>query len=144
MPPCWLLPRPLAHNRVLNTCMNVHDGWSRVVEKSAKKSWSNARGSGTLFSVDLVDDRGSAIRATFFKDGVDRYFDFLQRDGVYLMANGRLKIANKTFSPLSNDYEISFDENAVIRCERVDGQPLAAAHIRDECSAALLALIRHV
>ncbi len=87
-----------------------------MVEKGPRKSWSNAKGAGSLFSVDLVDAGGTQIRGTFFKDAVDRFYDFLEVGKVYLVSNGRLKIANKAFANLANDYEISFDDHAIIRC----------------------------
>jgi len=43
-----------------------------VTAKGDIKSWNKPTGSGKLFSVDLLDDQGVEIRATFFKDGVDK------------------------------------------------------------------------
>ena len=40
---------------------------ARCTAKTDLKSWSNPKGSGTLFSVDLLDEAGGEIRATFFK-----------------------------------------------------------------------------
>ena len=38
------------------------------------KTWSNARGEGTLFSIDLMDQDNTEIRATFFKESCDMFF----------------------------------------------------------------------
>lgn len=49
----------------------------RVTSKSQIRTWSNAKGEGKLFSMDLVDESGE-IRATAFKDQVDKYYDMIQ------------------------------------------------------------------
>lgn len=87
-----------------------------VTAKGEKRTWSNARGEGSLFSVDLLDQYGSQIRATFFREAVDLFYDLIQKDSVYFMSNGRLKAANKQFTSITNDYEITFDRNSAIQC----------------------------
>lgn len=86
----------------------------RVTGKGDKRSWSNARGEGSLFSCDLLDDKSTPIRATFFRDGVDKFFDVIQKGGTYYMSGGKLKAADKRFSSIKNDYEITFDGHATI------------------------------
>lgn len=49
----------------------------RVTNKSAVRSWSNSRGEGKLFSMDLMDESGE-IRATVFRDLVDKYYDMIE------------------------------------------------------------------
>ena len=44
-----------------------------------------------------------------------RYFDMLVVDGVFYFSNGKIKVANKTYSSIPSDYEITFDGNAIIR-----------------------------
>lgn len=91
-----------------------------VTAKSDKRSWSNARGEGSLFSVDLLDSFGTQIRGTFFREAVDMFYDLIQKDSVYFMSNGRLKAANKQFSSIPNDYEITFDKSSIIQCVGVE------------------------
>lgn len=50
---------------------------ARVMFKSPIRTWSNARGEGKLFSMDLCDDSGE-IRATAFKNECDKYYDMIQ------------------------------------------------------------------
>lgn len=50
---------------------------ARVTNKSAIRTWSNSRGEGKLFSMDLVDESGE-IRCTGFKDAVDKFYDYIQ------------------------------------------------------------------
>ena len=46
------------------------------------KSWSNAKGQGTLFSIDLLDSEGTEIRATFFKDACEKFFPMIGEQHV--------------------------------------------------------------
>jgi hypothetical protein len=82
----------------------------RVTSKGDVKNWSNARGTGKLFSCDLLDEHGGEIRATFFQAAVDRFYEMLQKDGIYYMGGGKLKVANKQYTSIRHEYEIQFDE----------------------------------
>lgn len=53
----------------------------RVTNKSDIRTWSNSRGEGKLFSMDLVDQSGE-IRATAFKDQVDKFYDVVEKGKV--------------------------------------------------------------
>ena len=46
------------------------------------RSWSNARGEGRMFSIDLLDEEGSEVKGTFFKADADKWFDQLQEQQV--------------------------------------------------------------
>ncbi len=59
----------------LNPYRNRWQIKARVTKRGDKKTWSNARGEGSLFSVDLLDAHGSEIRATFWKEAVDKFYD---------------------------------------------------------------------
>lgn len=50
---------------------------ARVTAKPPIRTWSNAKGEGKLFSFDMMDESG-AIRATVFRDLVDKYYDMIQ------------------------------------------------------------------
>ena len=87
-----------------------------MTAKSDRRTWSNAKGDGSLFSCDLIDQYGTAMRATFFRDAVDKYFDVVQKGQMYYMSNGKLKAANKQFTSITADYEITFDAHSIIVC----------------------------
>ncbi|PSN38056.1 Replication protein A 70 kDa DNA-binding subunit [Blattella germanica] len=97
---------------------------ARVTSKTPIRTWSNARGEGKLFSMDLVDESGE-IRATAFKDQCDKFYDMIEENKVYLVSKCAVKTANKKFCNLKNDYEISFtNETQVIPCnEDIDNIP---------------------
>lgn len=47
------------------------------MNKTPIKTWSNARGEGKLFSMDLCDESGE-IRAAAFKNECDKFYDMIQ------------------------------------------------------------------
>ena len=54
---------------------------ARVTNKSDIRRWSNSRGEGHLFSMDLVDESGE-IRATAFKAECDKFEPIAEIDKV--------------------------------------------------------------
>lgn len=86
---------------------------ARVTSKSDIRHWSNQRGEGKLFSVNLLDDSGE-IKATGFNDTVDRFYPLLQENHVYLISKARVNIAKKQFSNLQNEYEITLENSTEI------------------------------
>ncbi|KAG8702561.1 Replication factor A protein 1 [Ceratobasidium sp. 395] len=96
---------------------------ARVSQKSDIRTWSNARGEGKLFNVNLMDDTGE-IRATGFNDVVDNLYPKLEEGKVYWVAKARVQLAKKQFSNLSNEYEISLERGTeVVPCEDESAVP---------------------
>ena len=91
---------------------------ARVTKKHNKKTWKNSRGQGTLLNVELIDNQGTQIQATFFNDQADHYENRLVENRVYLFANGQVKMANQKYTSIKNDYSIVFDKQSEI--EEVD------------------------
>ncbi|XP_018574321.1 replication protein A 70 kDa DNA-binding subunit [Anoplophora glabripennis] len=94
-----------------------HNKWvikARVTNKSSIRTWSNSKGEGKLFSMDLIDESGE-IRLTAFRDSVDKFYDYIQVDKVYYISKCMLKPANKQFSTLKNDYEMTMTSETVIQ-----------------------------
>ena len=92
----------------LNPYQNRWKLKARVANKAPIKEWSNARGQGKLFSMELVDSNGDDIRCTFFKEAVDAYYTRLEKGKVYTFQNGRLKIGNPKYNNCKSEYEITF------------------------------------
>ncbi|XP_071946276.1 replication protein A 70 kDa DNA-binding subunit-like [Antedon mediterranea] len=86
---------------------------ARVTNKTPIRKWNNARGEGQLFSMDLVDQSGE-IRATAFKEQCIKFHDLIQVDKVYMISKCSLKPANKHFTSIDNDYEMSFTYDTVV------------------------------
>ena len=93
---------------------------ARVTVKSDIRTWSNQRGEGSLFSVELLDSTQD-IRATFFKEAVDRFYNMLELGKVYSFSGGRLKVANAQYNNCKSNLEITFDDKAEIHLCNDDG-----------------------
>ncbi|XP_063992833.1 replication protein A 70 kDa DNA-binding subunit [Diachasmimorpha longicaudata] len=90
---------------------------ARVSSKSAIRTWSNSRGEGKLFNMDLLDESGD-IRCTAFREAVDKFYDMIEVGKVYYISRCSLKPANKAFNNLSNDYEMSMtNDTEIIPCD---------------------------
>lgn len=94
---------------------------ARITQKGSVRTWSNSRGEGKLFSVNFTDESGE-IRATGFNEAVDKFYDMLEMNKVYYVSRGTLKTANKQYSNVQNDYEMTFNQDTVIEpcTEEVD------------------------
>lgn len=86
---------------------------ARVSFKSDVKTWSNQRGSGSLFNVHFLDETGE-IRATAFNDACTKFSELLQEGKVYRVSKARLKQANHKFSTLKHSYEIQLENDTQI------------------------------
>ncbi|XP_039224193.1 replication protein A 70 kDa DNA-binding subunit [Crotalus tigris] len=90
---------------------------ARVTQKGQIRTWSNSRGEGKLFSIEMVDESGE-IRATAFNDQADKFFPLLELNKVYYFSKGTLKTAKKQYTSVKNDYEIAFsNETTIVPCE---------------------------
>lgn len=86
----------------------------RVTNKTDIHTWSNAKGSGKLFSVDFVDESGE-IRCTGFKSGVDKYYHLFEINKIYYVSKCQTKATKKGFSYLNHDYELSFTNQSIVK-----------------------------
>ena len=106
----------------LNIYMSKWTIRARLTSKTPVKTWSNAKGEGRLFSIDLLDDSGTDIRATFFKEAVDRFYDLLTLNHVYTLSGGKLKVANMQWNTCKSGFEITCDSNSEIHEVQDDGK----------------------
>lgn len=71
---------PTSHTHPIASLTPYQNKWAikaRCTGKTPVRTWSNSKGEGKLFSFDLVDESGE-IRATAFRDQVDKYFDVIE------------------------------------------------------------------
>ena len=86
----------------------------RIVSKTGIKTWDKPSSSGKLFSFD-VSDETSSIRVTAFNKDVDKWFESIQVNKIFILSKFRVKAANKAFNRNGvNDYEISLTEESVV------------------------------
>ncbi|XP_075745576.1 replication protein A 70 kDa DNA-binding subunit isoform X2 [Rhipicephalus microplus] len=94
---------------------------ARVTNKSNIRTWSNSKGEGKLFSMDLLDESGE-IRATAFNAECDRYYDVIEVNKVYYISRAVIKNVKKgySFSSIKNDFEMSLiSETTITPCDDV-------------------------
>lgn len=86
----------------------------RVLKKNPLRTYKNARGEGCILSFDLIDREGTMIQATCFNDKAKELDDKVQQEKVYTISGGMVKIANKKFTSIKNDYCLTLDRLAVV------------------------------
>lgn len=115
--PSAAAPAPVGrHVNAIEQLSPYQNQWTikaRVLYKGDLRKWSNARGEGKLFNVNLLDE-SDEIRATAFNDMADKYFQELEEGKVYYVSKARIQQAKPQFSHLSHPYELSLDRDTVI------------------------------
>jgi len=113
----------------INSLSPYQNKWTiraRVVNKAPVRTWNNQRGEGKLFSMDLLDESGE-IRATAFNSECDKFFDMIEVNKVYFITRGSIKTANKKFSNLNNDYELTLSSKTqIFPCHEFDDSQMPA------------------
>ncbi|KAF8730527.1 hypothetical protein HU200_016943 [Digitaria exilis] len=92
----------------------------RVTSKGNLRTYKNARGEGCVFNVELTDEDGTQIQATMFNEAAKKFYPVFELGKVYYVSKGSLRIANKQFKTVHNDYEMTLNENAVV--EEAEGE----------------------
>ncbi|KAL1373199.1 replication protein A 70 kDa DNA-binding subunit B [Arachis hypogaea] len=85
-----------------------------VTSKGNMRTYKNARGEGCVFNVELTDEDGTQIQATMFNDAARKFYDKFVLGKVYYVSKGTLKVANKQFKTVQNDYEMTLNENSEV------------------------------
>ncbi|TNV82613.1 hypothetical protein FGO68_gene9605 [Halteria grandinella] len=80
----------------------------RVVKKSDRRPWRNDRGEGFLVNIEIIDQDGTQMEATLFKEIADKFFDVLQIGKLYMMAGGIVK------EPKSRSRQSYRHENCIV------------------------------
>ncbi|XP_065846817.1 replication protein A 70 kDa DNA-binding subunit-like isoform X2 [Oscarella lobularis] len=86
---------------------------ARVTNISPLKTWSNSRGDGQLFSVDLVDE-SDEIRGTAFNDEARKFYPLIRKGQMYYISRCQLRPANKKYTSIKNDYELYFSPETTV------------------------------
>ncbi len=84
----------------------------RVTAKTQVKAFNTKRGEAKLFSFDVTHD-SSEIRITAFNKECDKYFNIIEKNLVFYITKGIVKTANKKFSNLKSDYEITLTNDMI-------------------------------
>lgn len=58
--------------------------------------------------------QGTQIQATMFNAAARKFYDRFEMGKVYYISRGSLKLANKQFKTVQNDYEMTLNENSEV------------------------------
>ncbi|WOH03440.1 hypothetical protein DCAR_0622838 [Daucus carota subsp. sativus] len=98
--------------------LNPYQGnWTikvRLTNKGNLRNYKNARGEGCVFNVELTDEDGTQIQATMFNESAKKFYDRFQLGKAYYISKGTLRVANKQFKTVANDYEMTLNENSMV------------------------------
>ena len=97
----------------LNPYMGTWTVKAKLAVKGNIRTFRNARGESSVCTLEFCDAEGTAIQATLWKDAIANYDSILEVGKVYYVSKGSLRPANKKYSSVNNEYEMSLDG----RCE---------------------------
>ena len=87
---------------------------ARVTIKSDMRTFNRKASLGKVFSVDLLDKDGGEIRASFFNQAAETWFDRLHVGKCYTLSKGSVKVANRQYNKCDHQYELTFDKGAIV------------------------------
>jgi len=67
-----------------------------------------------IISLEFIDEDDTAISAILCGEAVEKYEKILHKGKVYLISNGEVKIAQKKYSSIKNDFALTLDKQAII------------------------------
>lgn len=97
-----LTDEDVSHNK--NLCLKCYIGC---------KLFSESQLSGKYDSL-VRFFQGTQIQATMFNEAAKKFYDRFQLGKVYYISKGSLKLANKQFKTVKNDYEMTLNENSEV------------------------------
>ena len=105
-----------------------HNRWTiraRVTNKGSLRTFTKgANGGGKVFGVELLDAEGGEIRASFFNQAADLFFDKLIVGKIFNLSRGQAKVANRQYNPCNHRYELTFDKDALVEEATDEGEQI--------------------
>lgn len=82
-----------------------------------------------VFSMEAVDEDGTAIRITAWRDVAEKYYPLMEVDKVYYISRGALKAADRRYSNTGNLYEMTLNATATVEeCVDADASKMQKAY----------------
>lgn len=104
---------------------------ARCASKSEMRTYTNAKGEGNLFNVEFIDEDGTRIEATLWREVAQKYYENIEEGKVYYVSRAGLKPANKTYSSVQNDYQLTFsDRTEVEECKDASAKQLENVKVK--------------
>merc|ERR1740117_2713848 len=70
----------------------------------------------------MLDAMGGEIRASFFNQAAEKYFDVLEKGKCFTLTKGTIKVANRQYNNCNHRYELTFDKEAVVEPAAEDAE----------------------
>ena len=98
--------------------------WSikaRITYKKKVKSFKNKKNEDLkLLPLELIDNEGTSISATIYGNSVEEYNEILKEGKCYYFSHGKVKLADKRYTTVNNEYTLIFDELSEIKLAKDD------------------------
>lgn len=102
--------------KALNTMSNDWQIRVRVTKKTPLKTLNMRNGNtGHIMKCELMDYLGQQIEAQFWGEAAEKFDPIVQQGNVYIMSKGTVKMANRKFSSINNDYCLNFNQYSEIK-----------------------------
>jgi len=88
---------------------------ARVTKLGQERTWNNAKGTGRLLTFDMMDKEGTQMQATMFNEDIDKFVPSLEEGKVYEISQAYIKMANKRFTSITNDFCMTFQNKTELR-----------------------------
>ncbi|XP_059073512.1 replication protein A 70 kDa DNA-binding subunit E-like [Cryptomeria japonica] len=101
----------------IKTLTPYHKQWSiqgRALAKTPIHNFKNVGCDGKVFGFDFVDMLGSEIHVTCFNELVDNFYHVIHSGSLYVISNGRIKVANTKYSSSTNPFEIILHDSSIV------------------------------
>lgn len=87
---------------------------ARVSSRQTMRTFQKNNGQGRVLNIELLDNEGTEIRATFWNEAAEKYDSVLKQGQVYTFSGGSAKVANKKYTTIKHNYELNFDGLATV------------------------------
>lgn len=87
---------------------------ARVTNKGPLRTFSKGAGEGKVFHVELLDALGGEIKASFFNQAAEKFYDTLENGKCFAFSRGSIRVANQQFNRCNHRYELSFDRDGLV------------------------------
>ena len=65
-------------------------------------------------NIELMDMHNTQILATLFNEAIDKFDAIIKLDHVYTISGGKVKVSNKKFTSIKNDFCLMLDHLSTI------------------------------
>ena len=110
------LPQAISPIKDLNPYQTRWTIKGRVTTKKEMRQFNNQRGSGQVFSFDILDTEGTETRIVCYNEVAELHYDRVHIGVVYTISKGSVKDANIKYNKLNSRIEITLDHTSILKC----------------------------